>query len=116
MWSARAWVPPTDVYQTNDAVIIRMELAGVDPATIRIEARHGEVAVRGVRHDCHQGCKLQVAQMEIAYGPFERVIPMCLPINPRRAQARYAAGMLEVMLPKVTRARPLTARILIRLL
>ena len=116
LWSARAWVPPTDVYQTKDAVIVRMELAGVDPASIHIEARTGEVVVRGVRQDCHQGCKLRVAQMEIPYGPFERVIPMDFPISPRRAQARYQAGMLEIVLPRVTRARRINTLITIRLL
>ena len=121
MWSRRAWVPPTDVYQTKDAVIIRMELAGVDPDSIHIEAHPSEVIVRGVREDCHQGCKQCMAQMEIAYGPFERIVAIHVPVSPRRTQARYQAGMLEIALPKLARPRraPVsrrTSQITIRLL
>ena len=115
-WKGRAWEPPTDVYQTKDAVIVRMELACVDPERIEIGAHSREVVVRGVREDCHKGCKVQVAQMEIAYGPFERVIPMHVPISPRQAQARYQAGMLEIVLPKAERARTVTRQVIIRLL
>ena len=115
LWCSRAWVPPTDVYETKDAVFVRMELAGVDPKTIQIEARSREVIVRGVRCDCHEGCKLQVAQMEIAYGPFERVVAIHVPISSKRAQAHYQAGMLEIALPKVARAPTLTRQITIQL-
>ena len=116
VWSGRAWEPPTDVYRTKDAVIVRMELACVDPAQIDIAAHAREVVVRGVRDDCHKGCKVHVAQMEIPYGPFERVIPMLVPISPRQAQARYQAGMLEIILPTVQRARTPTRVVTIRLL
>src|SRR3712207_6859973 len=45
-------------------------------------------------------------QMEIEYGPFERQIPLSEPVDPDRAAASYASGVLTIVLPLAERRQP----------
>lgn len=92
--------PHADVYfsKAANAVIVRMDLAGIDPARIQLEAKERVLRVRGERHDLERADKVY-QQMEIDYGYFERVITLPAVIEPARAEARYEDGFLEIVLP-----------------
>lgn len=96
----RSWHPFTDIFESERHVIIRVELAGVDPAAIRLDVEEECLVVRGERHDPHGGRGLVCHQMEISHGPFERVI--CLPtrVVDGTLRADYGPGFLTITLEK----------------
>src|SRR5436190_13176323 len=76
----RFWEPQADVYETRDAVKVKVELAGVRPESIHVELSGDgrALAVRGVREDERNEAidRVMFHQMEIYLGPFERVLAL----------------------------------------
>lgn len=102
----RFWEPRTDVYETRDAIKVKMELAGVRPENIHVELSGDgrALTVRGVREDERTEAVDRVLfhQMEIYLGPFERTIPLPsgTEIDRDRVEATYRDGFLIITLPK----------------
>ena len=94
-----AWRPPTDIHETADDYIIRLELAGMAEDAIDVTLYNDAVVVSGTRADeVEEGVSFHEAQ--IRYGPFEAVIRLPYPIDRERAQAHYHNGFLRLRLPK----------------
>lgn len=95
-----AFRPNMDVYfsKTENSMIVKLELAGIDPDTIHLEAQDHTLLVKGHRIDMRPQDKVY-QQMEIAYGPFERRIHLPVDIDATKASAGYEDGFLEIMLP-----------------
>ena len=99
----RGFRPAVDVYRTADppAVLVAVELAGVDPDATELALADGTLIVRGVRR--RRPGEHRVVHMEIDYGPFERQIPIAEPVDAEAAEATYSRGLLVVSLPVVER-------------
>lgn len=92
--------PKADVYfdARLGAVVVKLELAGVDPAKVALEIEDGVLTVSGARIDeRHPDAVYQ--QMEIDYGHFERVVSLPEKADPSQATATYNAGFLEIVVP-----------------
>jgi HSP20 family protein len=97
------WYPATDVYETQDAFVVRMDLSGVDRSQIHIQIRDRVLEVRGVRGDViREPHKKTFHKMEIAMGPFARSIQVPSRFAGTGAKATYVDGVLEIRL----QARP----------
>ena len=96
----RAWVPPTDVYETHDAVVVKMEVPGIREENIQVQVNDNFLVIRGRRDDEDNVGRENFHLMEIRYGMFERVFR--LPTNMRvpAVTALLANGFLVVTLPK----------------
>jgi len=104
--SYQTWEPPTDVYETAEAVVVRMEIGGVQCEDIEIVVGDDQLlTVRGIRRDPRANERRAYHQMEIHYGVFQRNVYIPKPIDDKGACARYAAGFLEVVLPIARRAQ-----------
>jgi HSP20 family protein len=98
-----AFRPPTDVYETDDALCVRVEIAGVREEDFRIALVDGTLLVAGVRRD--PAPKRGFHQIEISWGPFETEVQIMLPIQEDGIEAEYENGFLVVTLPKARRRR-----------
>jgi HSP20 family protein len=100
--SQNTWTPNTDVYETPDVLVVKMELAGVEENDVTVTVEGRLLVVRGVRHDpCRQKrCSFQ--QVEIDYGPFERRVLLARPVAGDRIEVRLSHGLLTVQLPKAS--------------
>lgn len=93
------WYPATDVYETQDAFVVRMDLSGVDRSQIHIQIRDRVLEVRGVRGDAiREPQKKTFHKMEIAMGPFARSIQVPARFAGTGATATYEDGVLEIRL------------------
>lgn len=100
-----AWRPPTDVYETEGAVVVRMEIGGVQCQDIEVAVGDDQVlSVRGIRRDPRARERRGYHQMEIHYGVFQRSLYIPKPVHTERTQAHYDAGFLEIVLPIAERA------------
>jgi HSP20 family protein len=93
------WYPATDVYETEDTFVVRMDLSGVDRSQIHIQIRNRVLEVRGVRGDHNrEKQKKTFHKMEIAMGPFARSIQVPSRFAGTGAGAVYEDGVLEIRL------------------
>jgi HSP20 family protein len=103
---SNVWSPPTDVYETADAVIVRVEIAGMQGENLSVSLDKGLLTISGVRQE--QTEKRAFHQMEIRFGEFETQIDLSIPIDFDKVEAVYSDGFLRIVLPK---AVPRTIRI-----
>ncbi len=94
----KIWRPPTDIYETDTCIVVRVEIAGMqeDDFTISLDSRR--LVISGVRRD--PVAKVGYQQMEILYGQFETDAHIPRPIDERQIEATYQEGFLSVVLPK----------------
>ncbi len=105
-YSPRIWVPATDVYETDEEIVIVVDLAGVKKEEIEILVDHDKVTIRGERRrTVRAGGRTSYYQLEIPTGPFEREIKLPVPVDASETRAYYEDGLLEIVLPKAREAR-----------
>jgi HSP20 family protein len=97
------WVPPVDIFETPDEFIVLAEMAGVDKENIRVTVDQGVLKVAGKRLNPIQDPHRRVHQMEVDFGPFERMIRIRSPIATDAIQAVYRDGFLTIRMPKGNR-------------
>jgi HSP20 family protein len=112
------WEPLVDIYETKDALKVKVELAGVKPEDIHLELSGdgNALTVRGVRRDgdMEVAGRTVFHQMEVYLGPFERTVPLPPHLNLARdaISAMFRDGFLLVTLPKAQALpRPTTTSI-----
>src|SRR2546428_13422052 len=89
------WKPPTDVYETADALVVHMDIAGMHSEDFRVELADGILTISGERGPRREG-KRHYHAMEVQIGPFERRLRLPVPVDPESIRASYEAGFLEV--------------------
>ncbi len=92
--------PQVDCFRTDDppTLTVVVELAGIDPGSLRIEVAERLLSIAGERLRPAAAGRLY-QQMEIEYGPFERRVALTDPVDVDAAAAVYEAGMLTITLP-----------------
>ncbi len=92
------WRPPTDVYETEKAIVVRVEIAGMNNSEFTIALENRILSIRGVR----LGPVEQRAyyQMEIHSGEFLSLVELPSPVEYDEIEAEYTDGFLQVVLPK----------------
>ncbi|MGE5123892.1 MAG: Hsp20/alpha crystallin family protein [Acidobacteriaceae bacterium] len=93
----RAWRPPTDVYETEDALIIRVEVAGMRDADFTISLEKRILTIRGLRQDTPE--RRAYHQMEIPFGEFSTELELPYKIETDKVEATYQDGFLRLKLP-----------------
>jgi HSP20 family protein len=105
-FSPLVWEPSIDVYETEEAVVVVVELAGVTEADFGITVDRGAFTIQGFRNRAPSlSGKRAYHQMEIASGSFRRCIRLPAIIDADKVKATYGDGIVEVVLPK-PRAKP----------
>ena len=113
-WCAPYMEPPVDVYQTETAVVVLMEIAGISEEEIVLEVDGHNMRIRGERKALSGRPQRSYSQMEIAQGAFQREILLPAAVNPERLEAVYKDGILEIVLPKAAPTRGSQLRIVVR--
>jgi HSP20 family protein len=92
------WRPLTDVYENEEAIVVRVEIGGMreEDFTIYLEERY--LLIEGNRTDTLE--RRAYYQMEIPYGEFSTEIELSIPVTVEGATANYRDGFLKVVLPK----------------
>jgi len=102
--SARAhWVPNTDVYATDDGLVVKVELAGMRSEHLEITVEGNRLRISGSRPDGCRAAKCSFLVMEINYGPFESVLELPPGYDLSQAKAAYLNGFLRIDVPVAPR-------------
>lgn len=106
-----AWRPALDVVETERAVVLRVELAGVPSDDVRVVVDGEYVQISGRRSLSRAGQNQRHLLIELPQGPFERVLRMRTPYDADAVTAKLENGILIVELPRAeNRARAIQVR------
>jgi len=107
------WVPPVDVAETQEKILVRAELPGVKQEQIQIEFENGLLSIRGERKlEKQDGVTFH--RVERTYGSFSRSFTLPRTVDPERISASYRDGVLEIEVPKKEEAKPKQIRIAVK--
>ena len=98
------FLPPADIYETKDSIVVLAEMPGVPPEGVDISLERRVLTIRGhsVAND-HSG--YQRVYNEYADGDYERVFTLSENIDRDRIEATLRDGVLQLVLPKAETAK-----------
>jgi HSP20 family protein len=94
----QVWRPPTDIYETNTAIIVKIEIAGMSGDGIKLSFVNNVLNISGHRTD--EEAKLTYHCLEIPYGKFHVRILIPGKYIETEVEAKYENGYLYITLPK----------------
>ncbi len=100
------WTPAVDIYETDDAVVVKAELPGLEKNQIGVEVKDGILTLHGERKFEKEVAEENYHRIERAYGSFHRSFSLPSSVEQERIGAKFKDGVLEVTLPKLERAKP----------
>ncbi|MFH1148127.1 MAG: Hsp20/alpha crystallin family protein [Pseudomonadota bacterium] len=103
--SAR-WMPPVDIYETGEAIVVQAELPGLSREDVQIDVQGGLLCIQGERKFQKSVEEGKYHRVERSYGAFKRSFPLPRGINADMAKAHFSNGLLEVVIPKPERPDP----------
>jgi len=92
------WSPPTDLFESDDAIVVRVEIAGMREEDFEVALENNALVIGGARADLPD--RRAYYQMEIRFGKFSTSVALPAPVNEEAARAEYKDGFLTVTLPK----------------
>jgi HSP20 family protein len=108
---ARRWVPAMDLVETDDHLVLRADLPGLDREDVDIEIKDGMLTVSGERGSEHEEKSEGYYRVERAFGGFSRSLTLPEGIDPQGIDADFDKGVLEVRIPKPEQRKPFRVEI-----
>jgi HSP20 family protein len=99
------WEPPLDVFETDQAVQILMDLSGVPKEAVRILFRSGVVIVAGEKSPPRGQPDQAFHLVEREFGRFARVVRLSGAFDVGGSRATLEDGELTIVLNKVAERR-----------
>ncbi len=100
------WTPACDIYEDGDEILVRAELAGVDPKDVEIRFENGVLTLKGERKLEQEDRRENYHRLELSYGTFTRAFSLPASIDSEKIRAESKQGVLLVHLPKKPEAKP----------
>ena len=91
------WKPPTDVFELEDVILVRVEIAGMKEEDFSISYHKTLLNLKGFRKDDLPIRSFQ--QMEIIFSEFNYNVQIPQPIDSQKISAEYKEGFLLISLP-----------------
>ena len=107
---ARVFLPTADIYETNDALNVVLEMPGVDKNSVDIRVEDGVLKIEG-RLDFSKYQGLQPLYTEYNVGHYSRSFRLSSKIDQNKIAAELNDGVLSLVLPKVEEAKPRTIQV-----
>jgi len=98
------FLPPADICETNDAIVVMAEMTGVGPDEVDITLERRVLTIRG-RSSANEHTGYQRVYNEYADGDYERVFTLSEAIDRDKIEATLRDGILHLVLPKAEPAR-----------
>jgi HSP20 family protein len=105
---ATAWLPAADIFARGNDLVIRLDLAGVNPDDVTISFAHSTISVRGERHTEEEtGGPDSFYVRERFYGAFRRAISVPSDVESDQISAEFLDGLVEITVTEgVSSAEP----------
>jgi len=101
-----SWLPAIDVFDTQDAVVLKAELAGMDPDDIQIEVEDNVLTIKGERKFEEKVDEERYYRVERRFGSFQRSLALPQGVKADEIAAGYEDGVLTLTVPKAPELKP----------
>ena len=99
------FVPATDIYEKEDAILVRCDMPGVEQGEVDITLESNELTITGSQAVAKpEGCDLLSNEYDI--GTFQRTFKVPQLIDRDKIKAKLHNGVLDIELPKAEQAKP----------
>jgi HSP20 family protein len=109
--AARRWIPPMDLVESEDHLVLRADLPGMKEDDVDIEIKDGVLTISGERKSEHEQKGEGFHRVERAFGRFSRSLSLPDGIDPNKVAATFKDGVLEVKVPKPDETKPTRVQI-----
>ncbi len=93
-------IPPVDVYETPEAIMVEAPMAGVDPKNIELSVDRGVLSIKALSERRTEVDEKTYYRKEVRHGAVFRQIPLPALVQEDQAEASYGQGVLKIRLPK----------------
>ena len=101
----RAFLPTTDIFETDDALTVVLEMPGADRDNIDVSVENGVLTVEGkINFKKYEG--LQPVYSEYNVGPYRRSFRISSRTDQDKIRAEMSDGVITLVLPKAEEAKP----------
>ena len=100
------WAPSIDVAETDENIIVTVELPGVKQKDVEITITDGILILKGEKKEEKEVKEKNYHRIERSYGSFQRSISLPTGVKADKAKATYKDGVLQVAIPKTEEAKP----------
>jgi HSP20 family protein len=107
---ARVFVPSADIYETQDALTVILEMPGVEKRNVDVRVEDGVLSVLG-KLDLSKYQGLQPLYVEYNVGHYSRTFQLSSKVDQSKIAAELKDGVLSLTLPKVEQAKPRTIEV-----
>jgi HSP20 family protein len=108
VWGGKqeSWLPAVDVFDTREAVVLKAELAGMDPDDIQIEVEDNVLTIKGERQFKEEVDEERYYRVERRFGSFQRSLALPQGVKADEIVAGYEDGILTLTVPKAPEQKP----------
>jgi HSP20 family protein len=110
---ANTFAPAAEIYADGDNIYVQLEVPGLTPAQIEVQANAYSVVITGERQEEKNVEQQGVKRSEFRYGKFDRTIDFAEKIQVDRVAAKYENGILKLTLPKAEDDKNKTVKVLV---
>ena len=100
------WAPRTDISETEDRYVLRMDMPGLSRKDLNIELKDDTLTVSGERKTEHEENEESFHRVERSYGRFFRSFTLPQASDTEKVKARMKEGVLTVEVPKREESKP----------
>ena len=102
----RAWRPAVDIYETENGIVVAVELPGVVKENVSVEVKDEVLAIKGERLANPRIKEESYYRRERLYGPFKRTFTLHQNVQPDLIKATFKDGILEIEIPSPLKEQP----------
>ena len=99
-------MPAMDVYETDEKVVVAVELPGIKAEDVEVSVEDSTLTVSGKREFASEVTEESYHRIERRYGSFSRAVSLPPQVDTAKVEARFEDGILIVEVPKVEKAKP----------
>jgi HSP20 family protein len=99
-----AWLPSADVYETDDEIVIALDVPGCHPENLRAEVVENQLVIAGERTQANDAVRRFTN--ERWSGTFARSFALPRNLRTDEVAAEYTDGVLTLRVPKPDETRP----------
>ncbi len=105
-WPSGGYEVPTDVFYTDDALVIRMDLPEVNPDEVEVTVQENTLLINGNRRFPYQSEGIRFVRRGTFYGDFTQRVRLGRGLDVEKITARYESGVLELRIPYSEEVQP----------
>jgi HSP20 family protein len=105
-WPTGGFDVPTDVFSTDDKLVIRMDLPDVKSEDVEVTVQESTLVINGTRRFPYEGKDLRFLRRGTFYGDFAQRVQLGKGLDVEKINARYENGVLELTIPYAEEVQP----------